>query len=253
MTTFETIERARRARMARAWTTLEPTDAEIAAARAHFFSRRKSKRRGRAVPVILAFATLLVAGASFAGARLYALHRSAPSGHEANPPILEPVVRSGPASKRPPPALAAAPVLEPTASALATAEPTLSLPVESLPIAPHPAPAILHGTTTPASSVVSPVVSNPWAQAADAMRRGDHEAADQAFGAMTRSEDPRVRDEARLARAQIWLADGRIDEARAELQRLAAAGATPLVRESARDALTKIRSSKAGPAGTNDP
>jgi hypothetical protein len=71
------------------------------------------------------------------------------------------------------------------------------------------------------------------------MRDGAWDRAEHAFDDLTRSDSARTRDEARLARAQLWIAQGRVDDARAELQALASAGATPLVRKRAADALLR--------------
>jgi hypothetical protein len=86
------------------------------------------------------------------------------------------------------------------------------------------------------------------------MRTGDYSAAERAFDELTRSPDPKTRDEARLARAQLWTATGRGAQARAELIALASAGATQLVRDRAVDALRALTTSTPSPApGTNTP
>jgi hypothetical protein len=72
------------------------------------------------------------------------------------------------------------------------------------------------------------------------MRAGDYERAGREFEDLARSTDPRTRDEARLARAQISVALGRGREARTALERLAASGATPLVRARAGEALRNL-------------
>jgi tetratricopeptide (TPR) repeat protein len=80
-----------------------------------------------------------------------------------------------------------------------------------------------------------------WVAAASAMRMGDYEAAERAFNALATNPDAHTRDAARLARAQVWLAQGRRAEALRELQNLARAGATTLVRERAAEALEDLR------------
>ncbi len=82
--------------------------------------------------------------------------------------------------------------------------------------------------------------TSPWVVAAKAMRSGDYATAERAFEQLATSSDPQPRDEARLARAQVWLAEGRVSVARPELSTLAATGATSLVRQRAADALRKI-------------
>ena len=76
------------------------------------------------------------------------------------------------------------------------------------------------------------------------MRDGAWNRAEHAFDDLARSDDARTRDDARLARAQLWIAQGRTEGARAELQALAAAGATPLVRKRAADALAHVPSNR---------
>src|SRR5262249_22537350 len=88
-----------------------------------------------------------------------------------------------------------------------------------------------------------------WGTAAGAMRSGDLPGAERAFGDLARSSDPRTRDEARLARAQVLVAEGRTGEARSELAVLAPSGATPLVRERATEALRTL--SERQPASAN--
>ena len=79
-----------------------------------------------------------------------------------------------------------------------------------------------------------------WAEAADALRAGDQARAERALAPLTQTADEHTRDAARLARAQLWLAEGRrISEARSDLQDLAATSATPLIRQRAREALAE--------------
>jgi len=261
MTRSEAIERARRLRMARVWLASEPTEAEVVAARSRFFARGRHRRRGRSLSLVLTFAALLVGGAAFASARLYAIHDAAPSPVGATAPSRVTAARAP---------SAAVPARPPLASGAAAPPETAAVPVEDLPVAsattapadpkvPTPAVRVTRAegsatrmrASTPAAAPSS--APNPWVEAADAMRRGDHATAERAFGTLIASGDPHVRDEARLARAQIWVADGRIAEARPELERLAATGATVLVRDSARDALAKLDSSGAPAVGTNEP
>jgi hypothetical protein len=69
------------------------------------------------------------------------------------------------------------------------------------------------------------------------MRAHDYPTAERAFAELATSSEPKTRDEARLARAQVWLAEGRTGVARPELTELASRGATSLVRERAAEAL----------------
>jgi hypothetical protein len=69
------------------------------------------------------------------------------------------------------------------------------------------------------------------------MRDGDYARAERAFDELIASGDAHTRDAARLARAQMWLSQGRASETRAELESLATEGATPFVRARAAEAL----------------
>jgi hypothetical protein len=88
------------------------------------------------------------------------------------------------------------------------------------------------GDGKPASAMPSAATS-AWARAAEAMRNGDVAGADQALADLDRSPDASSRDAARLARAELWLANGHALEARPVLAELAQSGATPLVRKRA--------------------
>lgn len=92
-----------------------------------------------------------------------------------------------------------------------------------------------------------PMVTRPevtpsgWLPAAEAMRVGDYVRAEVVFGELTRSSDAHTRDAARLARAHLWIAQGRDLDARRELDDLAATGATPALRAEATAALERLR------------
>jgi HEAT repeat protein len=89
--------------------------------------------------------------------------------------------------------------------------------------------------------------ASAWIAAAAAMREGDFDAAERAFDALCRSSDLRTREDARLARAQIWLARHEEARARPELEDLASSGSTPVVRRRAADALRSLESSSKSP------
>jgi hypothetical protein len=78
-----------------------------------------------------------------------------------------------------------------------------------------------------------------WARAAEAMRRDNFAAADEAFGELCHAPDVITRDKARLARAQLWIAYGRGADVRSVLVDLAANGANALVRERAAEFLSR--------------
>jgi hypothetical protein len=105
-------------------------------------------------------------------------------------------------------------------------------PQEAAPPPPEPPP-----TTT--AEGASPKVQAAWVRAADAQRRDDFSAADSAYSELCDAKDPATRDAARLARAQLWMAHGRGAEVRSVLVDLAARGATQLVRQTARECLSR--------------
>jgi hypothetical protein len=79
------------------------------------------------------------------------------------------------------------------------------------------------------------------------MRAGDYATAERAFDDLVRSPDVKTRDEARLARAQLWIATQRSGRARPELDSLSTTGASPLVRARAADALRGMADSSPSP------
>ena len=105
---------------------------------------------------------------------------------------------------------------------------------------PEPAPPPpAEAPTSAAAESASPKVQAAWVRAADAQRRDDFSAADGAYSELCESKDPSTRDAARLARAQLWMAHGRGHEVRSVLLDLAARGATQLVRQTARECLSR--------------
>ena len=78
-----------------------------------------------------------------------------------------------------------------------------------------------------------------WTRAAEALRRGDNSAAEQAFGELSSSADPSTRDAALLAQAELDLGAGSSSRALVVLGWLAERGATPYVRTRARQILAE--------------
>jgi hypothetical protein len=132
------------------------------------------------------------------------------------------------------PALAPAPSKRSRSAAPAASEPA---PREASP----PPPEALPPETPAGASVegASPKVQAAWVRAADAQRRDDFAAADSAYGELGESSDAATRDAARLARAQLWMAHGRASQVRSVLVDLASHGATQLVRQTARECLSR--------------
>ncbi|HEX8796166.1 MAG TPA: hypothetical protein VF765_34690 [Polyangiaceae bacterium] len=247
------VERARR--MRETWLAVEPTGAEIAAARAKMMRAKVARRRRRVVPAAAAFAIVLAAATAFAGVTSGVLRRVLASMH-ALAPAAPAAVTGAPTAGSAAPAMRAATTAM-TASA-PPAEPATIDP-ETLPIATDPVPtaavrAVGSGSTAPTGSGMTRPTGG-WGAAAEALRTGDYATADRAFGDLSASPDARTRDEARLARAQVWVAQGRTAEARRELAQLAASGATPLVRTRAADMMRSLgpgSPDRAG-SGTNTP
>jgi thioredoxin-like negative regulator of GroEL len=88
--------------------------------------------------------------------------------------------------------------------------------------------------------VIEPTARSPWIVAAEAMRTRDYRSAERAFDELVNSPDPHTRDAARLARAEVWIAEGRVGEARSELEALRAVGATASIRNRASEAFQSL-------------
>jgi Tetratricopeptide repeat len=232
------VDAERASRLAEAWRQDEPDASELAAARSRLRGRGVTRGRSRALPLAIAFAVMLGGAGALAGGKVLS-ERSRHAARtveaptrmaEADMPMhstphapaarLNQTVPSNPVS--PPPVIETAAATTPAAQA-----------------APAPGPTS-HPASRASSRAASPEASAPtatWSAAADAMRSGDYDGAERAFDELARSPDVRTRDEARLARAQVLAAGGHVDEARTELQSLARAGATALVRTRAAEAL----------------
>lgn len=89
------------------------------------------------------------------------------------------------------------------------------------------------------AEVASGEAGRAWTRAAEALRRGDHSAAEQALGELSRSADPATSDAALLAQAEIDLGAGSSERAVVVLRWLAERGATPFVRTRARQILAE--------------
>ena len=242
------LERVRR--LARTWRTLEPTSREIGAARARF-ALRLPRRRGRAVRLASGGAVLavLLAGAvaSAAAQRVLGwIHfghtdqavTAAASGHSAS--------AHGP--KAP---MTRAPLTSVPSSVDATSTPSADVMTERAAASAAVSIRSLQGGGSSRSSQPRPASTSAekrapvssakgWTAAASAMRAGYYAQAAQAFDALVETLDEPTRDAARLSRAQVWLAQGRISEARLELESLSNAGSSESIRRRAAEALEAI-------------
>ena len=76
-----------------------------------------------------------------------------------------------------------------------------------------------------------------WEHAAQALREENYDAADRALQDLSKSKDAVERDTAKLSLAQLWLTQGKTEEARRVLQRLSHSGASEYVRQRAAELL----------------
>jgi hypothetical protein len=235
------FERTRR--LAKTWQALEPGSAETLDAYAGFLARSKTPRRTpvalRVVPAIIVFATAVASAAVHVTA---ARHRRLSLDTSAELPLV-----SAAASDSQRPSIAGPAPAD--ASSAAARIPSAAPPDRKRPLFPRPVPAqptltLPHPSETmPPAQPPNPEAratrppSSAWTVAASAMREGDYARAERAFDELAAEPDPYTRDSARLARAQVWLAEGRAALARPELADLAATGATAVIRQQAADAL----------------
>lgn len=118
-------------------------------------------------------------------------------------------------------------------------------PTEARSPAHRPKPAALHRKAPhpqqgPASAAPNPELDRAWQRTNEALRRDDVDAADRALGDLEKAHDPATRDAARLTRAQLAMAHGQGEAARAALEDLRDNGATPLVRQRAAECLGRL-------------
>ncbi len=245
------VERLRR--LAGTWQGLEPTPVELRSARARFMLRGGKRRSPKVVPKAAALVIVLAAAAASAAVRVVVAHLVTPpaaptaSAGDPPPPALPSGKRWRPAGHRTTaPEAGVDNELPELAEAGVPAEPpaVAEISVDDLPVA-SPAPPVSapHRAAPSAPAAAAPEAGappSPWTVAAAAMRAGDYVLAEAAFNELARSPEASTRDAARLARAQVWIAEGRDQEARPELRQLAADGATPLVRKRAEDALDAL-------------
>jgi hypothetical protein len=76
-----------------------------------------------------------------------------------------------------------------------------------------------------------------WSEVAEALRAGEQPRAEAALQRLAQGTDAKTRDSARLALAQLWLSQGRRDEARGVLRALSEAGSTAFIRRRAAELL----------------
>ncbi len=238
------MERARR--MVAAHQSLEPNAAEVAAARVRFAERRLSSRvfRGRvlsrAVTVGLLLALVAGAAAQIAIRRPWQQALRAAS-QKASKPGSHAHATSLPDSLAAQPTVEIVPlssVREPS-PAHAPSDRRVRVPRRPATVAGVDVSGTIDDAPAPAESAGPSVerLAGSWEAVAAALRAGDQATAERALDRLAALDDARTRDAARLARAQLWLAHGRLGAAREELEDLAATGATTTIRARAREAL----------------
>jgi hypothetical protein len=260
-----TVERTRR--LARTWQSLAPSAEETAAVRKRISNLREPERGRRRTSVTLVFAILVLAAAGSAAAgaapsrRVWAhlasaavatrdafvtsigkyRHAEAPSA-VVSPLVARPVAIESAAAALPVAPPDALPIERNGPAALAKGPSGTSLDANEHRPRSSPRRARYRragpARSAPASSVTTgpnraEPPPHPWVEAASAMRAGDYPRAERALEALIGDADAVTRDAARLARAQIWLAQDRAAEAVNELDALSKTGATPYVRSRA--------------------
>jgi hypothetical protein len=103
-----------------------------------------------------------------------------------------------------------------------------------------PRPALDDSAYWPKVADDGHVAEGPWAKAAHALADSDFDRAERTLRALGTNSDPKVRDAADLALAQVWISRGQGAEFRPTVERLAASGSTPLVRSRAADLLRRL-------------
>jgi hypothetical protein len=230
---FDRAELVRLRRMRQCHEEDRPTEREIAAALAAFGAerRRRSARRFPRTLAIAASVTLSTLGAfatteKLGFTTLTARFRS----QEAPQALPSPSIRPPPTSRTRSPAPS---MPEPTVPVVAPTpdEPEAAAP-RRIPSGPAMVDAPPQATGTAAEA---------WSKAATALKLGDHAAAQDALKELARSDDAETRASALLARAELDLVNGEEERARAVLTALAERGATPFVRQRARQILAGER------------
>ena len=121
--------------------------------------------------------------------------------------------------------------------------PVPTFPEQDDSVEPEPAPEFPGPQTQSAPEAdqsplpVASVQHGSWQKVARAMRDGAYARAEGALAELARSPEARVRQAAELTLAQLWLRQGRVEQARPVLERLAKGGATDLLRERAAELL----------------
>jgi hypothetical protein len=227
---FDRAELVRLQRMRRCHEEDRPTPREVATALAMVGAARRSRREPRltrtlaiaaavSLSTLGAFATTEKLGLTAVFARWHS--QSSPSATprpSAPPPLL-------PRERERRPQVPAAAVPSTSSSTVSEPAPIAAPRVRSVIRAPDTAPR------------TADTAAEAWSRAAAALKLGNQAAAQDALRELARSEDAETRSAALLTRAELDLVNGEEARARAVLSALAERGATPFVRQRARQIL----------------
>ena len=244
-------------RAAAVWRLAVPSEDETERAW-RTFSRRHARpaRRGRLVLVAAAqgFVLGLVTIATATWVRMDVLPQLA--ARSATSPAASPAPRAGGRRAAPPPSAPSVhDAVEPastatfddvahgSASQIETVTPSVAknLPPRALPQARREARAWGFASPPPSDIPSLAAGEGPWERVARALADHDIDRADRALAELCRSAEPSVRDAAELARAELWIGNGRGAAFGPALQRLATSGQTPFVRQRAAALLSAMK------------
>jgi len=125
-----------------------------------------------------------------------------------------------------------APAIEPPTQ---LAPPTAAVPVEIPP--PPAAERVLPVLDVEVPASPDDAAEKSWRAAEVALAAKDFKSADQAFADLGKRADPPTREAARLARALLWINNGKAGDVQPVVADLAANATTPSVRRRARELL----------------
>ena len=253
------LQGLRRDRMAACFLESMPSASEIDRARARFLRGRVQRRKLGTRALLITVVQGMVLGLASAAAAAFVADRvnhrapaAPPAAETAAPAASARREHARPQRVEPPKAAALAPAAAPPRAAFEDlrrapapggkpATPGAHSPTprfeRQAPRAPQTedAPPRLPaaGAGNGAQSTAFPAPIGPWERVANALEAGDWRSADTALNDLTASGDTHARDAAALARAQLWISQGRGSEAKSTLLQLAQHGKTPLIRRRA--------------------
>jgi hypothetical protein len=230
------MELEQRHRMQRVWAVARPQAGEVGAAYRRWLAGKGGREstphfRGFRSAWLLVAATCLVGGGAFAfNGVFYPDVRMRQNAAAAAPSSAtgRSLSGQGQAKGQTSAEISRQDVNEPASAAPAP------VTVPRVPVAREVKPASVASSVQVSGSVGS------WSRVAEAMRRGDDTRVSKALEDLSRSADAATRDAARLTRAQLEIAAGDVDRVRPVLSQLAGSGATPLIRNRAREMLQRI-------------